>query len=68
MLLANVLFLCQDGHILNVKYIRNCKKPKSIITVDKNVTIKMTKDCNLIVVGCLNTEGFATAKVSNFLS
>lgn len=48
---------------MNVKFIKNCKNFNSTIQIDRNLTVKMTKDCYLVIDGCINTESFASASV-----
>lgn len=57
--------LLQQGHKLNVHYIKNCGDvANNVIKVKENSTIEMTNDCEIIPNACGETSGFKTAQVT----
>lgn len=57
----------QNGFNIRLNEINNCAGPDQVITIDSNSTIKLTEDCQLIIVGCTTTTGFAKADVGKQL-
>jgi hypothetical protein len=56
------LFLLQQGFKLKINYIKACNG-NNVIKLSENATAKLTKECEIIPVGCAETEGFKSANV-----
>ncbi|KAG5674891.1 hypothetical protein PVAND_004836 [Polypedilum vanderplanki] len=56
-----ISFACQ-GYKLKINYIKACGN-NNVIKISENMTAKLTKDCEIIPIGCAETDGFKTAMV-----
>uniref|UniRef100_A0A1L8DP74 Putative conserved secreted protein n=1 Tax=Nyssomyia neivai TaxID=330878 RepID=A0A1L8DP74_9DIPT len=49
-----------NGYKTKLHYLENCD-PSSVIKVDKNYKVEMTRNCEIIANGCIQTTGFQKA-------
>lgn len=54
----------QNGYKARLVKMENCGGDDQVMKIDPNVTLSMNKACELILVGCAETTGFATAEVT----
>lgn len=43
--------------------IENCGGTNQVLKIDPNITVTLTKNCDIVVKGCAETLGFKTASV-----
>lgn len=43
----------------------NCGGDDQVLKIYPNVTVTLTPDCDVIIVGCVETNGFGTFSVIN---
>ncbi|XP_059617068.1 uncharacterized protein LOC132261992 [Phlebotomus argentipes] len=49
-----------NGYKTNLHYLENCDK-QSVISVDNNFKVQLTRECQIIANGCIQTAGFQKA-------
>ncbi|XP_055850667.1 uncharacterized protein LOC129915210 [Episyrphus balteatus] len=59
--LIDAAFGC-NGYKANILKMENCAGADAIISADADFTVKLTKKCELVPVGCVANKAFATAK------
>ncbi|GAB0098868.1 hypothetical protein DMENIID0001_146720 [Sergentomyia squamirostris] len=59
-------FAC-SGYKTKLHYLENCDS-NSVIKVDKNFTVELTRDCHIVVYGCIQTIGFQKANLKATIS
>lgn len=58
------LFNFQNGFKARLVKIENCGGDDQVLKIDPNVTLSLTSDCDVVIAGCAETSGFATATVT----
>jgi hypothetical protein len=48
---------------VKTNYFKNCDGIDSVMKIEPNSGVKLSKDCEVVATGCCETEGFKTAEV-----
>ncbi|XP_055918914.1 uncharacterized protein LOC129950966 [Eupeodes corollae] len=51
-----------NGYKANILKMENCAGADAVISADADFTVKLTKKCELVPVGCVANKAFATAQ------